>query len=179
MTSTGERPAQKMENGRNKWEPIQTGKLESLKYCSTAQALVLWSLQRVWDDSQQLCETKLKLLTGKEQITPLSNSFPCQPGEDSFSQPSQGECVDEKERRDTSSPTGTWLPVVPVNNWTTQTCPAANLDFFQLQDPSNSDQEWGNSSWKQRSFHCILCEEEANKNTDSFGFWNGMRRNKD
>jgi len=50
-----------------------------------------------------------------------------------------------KESRDTASPTGTQLPVVPVDNWTNHRCPAAHLDGFQLQDPSISDQGRDNS----------------------------------
>lgn len=148
---------------------------------------VLQPLLRIWfcghfsafgmiPSSSTECEAKFKLLTRSN--TPLSTSFPCQSGQDSLPQPSQGVCVDEKESRDTSSATGTRLPVVLVNNWTNYTCPPASLDFIQLRDPSNSNQGWDSSSGKQRSFHHILHEEEANKNTDSFSFWSGTRRKK-
>lgn len=86
-------------------------------------------------------EAKFKLLTGEQipcQHLFLVNQDRTLP----LSQQSQGVCIDEKESRDTPSPAGTQLPVVPVNDWANHRCPAANLDCFQLQDPSILDQGW-------------------------------------
>ena len=156
-----------MENSLNKWKPIQAGKLDCLNYCwhwpgfgsvFTSEGLgwFLATLRSVrqslnyWQESKSLSLDSFSLST--------RTGFP-------LPQQSQGVCVDEKESRDTPSPAGTRLAVVPVNNWTNHRCPAANLDCFQLHDPSISDQGWDNSFWKQRPFPHLLGEEEANKNT--------------
>lgn len=158
MTSTGEWPAQTADG---KWVE-QVGAHTDWE---AGLPEVLQPLLRIWfcghfnvfgstPSTSTECEAKLKLLTGEEQILLCQLLFLV--NQDRTPSPSHPkEYVDEKESRTTSSPIGTWLPVVPVNSWTNHICPAANLEFFQLQDPSHSDQGW-NNSWKQRSFNHIL-----------------------
>lgn len=111
--------------GRSRGSPHRPGSQTAWTAAATEQDLAPCSLQRLWEDSQQLRRAENKPL--------LSSPLPCQPGPDSLSPAVSRSTSGWKGKQETPSPAGTQLPVVPGNDWTNRRCPAANPQSFQLQ----------------------------------------------